>query len=90
MLNDKNILFVYLCCRSSEDNWKNVIKRHQVIGTHILLNQKQNDELQTMLSIDALPQFILIDSDGKIVNNHAPKPDSEEILNDIKKLLERK
>ncbi|MBN2833338.1 MAG: redoxin family protein [Candidatus Delongbacteria bacterium] len=90
MFNNENITFVYLCCRSSEENWKNVIKRHQVIGTHILLNQKQNDELQTMFSIDALPQFVLIDSDGKIVNNHAPKPDSEEILNDIKKLLKRK
>ncbi len=87
MFNNENIAFVYLCCRSSEENWKNVIKRHQVIGTHILLNQKQNDELQTMFSIDALPQFILIDSDGKIVNNHAPKPDTEEIIDEINKLL---
>jgi thiol-disulfide isomerase/thioredoxin len=86
-LNNENVVFIYLCCRSDEDNWKNIIKSHQLTGAHILLNQKQNDELQTKLSINALPQFILVDSKGIIVNYHAPKPDTEEILVEINKLL---
>jgi len=86
-LNNEDVVFVYLCVRSNEDKWENIIKSHQLTGTQILLNQEQNDELRTKLSINALPQFILIDRKGKIVNDHAPKPDSEEILVEINKLL---
>ena len=86
-LNNGNVVFVYLCIRSDEDNWKNIIKSHQLTGTHILLNQEQNDELRTKLSINALPQFILVDRKGKIVNYYAPKPDTEEILVEINKML---
>ena len=86
MLKNKDVEFVYLCCRSNEKNWKNIIKTHQLTGTHILLNQKQNDDLRKKLLINALPQFILVDSNGKIINKHAPKPDTEEILIEINKL----
>ena len=88
MLNDKNVSFVYFCCSSEKETWKNVIKQYQIKGSHILLNDKQYEYLKNKFSISGLPRYILIDKTGNIINPDAPRPDSEQIMNDMKKVIE--
>ncbi len=89
MLHGEKVSFVYLCCRSEEETWKNVIRLHQIKGDHILLNKEQNDYLKTKFSTSGIPRYLLIDKNGKIVSTDAPRPDSEEILRKIKWLIKQ-
>lgn len=88
MLKDKNISFVYLCSHSEKEIWKNVIKQYQIKGNHILLNDKQYEYIKDKFSISGIPHYILIDKNGTIFNPDAPRPDSEQIIKDIKHLFE--
>ncbi len=87
MLKDKNVSFVYLCCRSEEETWKNIIRQFQIKGSHVLLNNEQYNYLKSRFLISGIPRYILIDNSGKIINADAPLPDSEEIIIEINKLL---
>ena len=88
MLKDKNVSFVYLCCDSKEDIWKNVIRQYQMTGDQIFLNKEQYTFWEKKFVIHGIPRFILVDKKGKIIDSNAPRPSSEEILERINKLLE--
>ena len=88
MLKDKNVSFVYLCCDSKEDIWKNVIRQYQMTGDQIFLNKEQYAFWEKKFAIHGIPRFILVDKKGKIIDRNAPRPSSEEILERINKLLE--
>lgn len=88
MFHKENVSFVYLCCRSEEETWKNVIRQHQIKGDHILLSKEQNDYLKTKFSITGIPRYLLIDKNGEIVSTKAPRPDSDEIVKSIRRILQ--
>lgn len=87
MLKGKNVSFVYLCCQSEEKIWQNNIKQFQMTGNQILLNDKQFKYLQSKFSIDGIPRYILIDSSGKVIDDDAPRPNSEIIITKINELI---
>lgn len=88
MLKNKNVAFVYLCSRSKEETWQNVIKQYQMTGNQIFLNDTQYNFLKSKFSIIGIPRYILIDSLGKIIDDDAPGPDSELIINKINEMIE--
>jgi thiol-disulfide isomerase/thioredoxin len=90
MLKGQKVSFVYLCCSSEEETWKKVITQYQMKGEHILLNNEQYEYLKTKFSISGIPRYILIDKTGEIINPDAPRPDSEEILKVINRLMNEK
>jgi thiol-disulfide isomerase/thioredoxin len=87
MLKGEKVSFVYLCCSSEEETWKKVITQYQMNGEHILLNEEQYEYIKTKFSISGIPRYILIDKTGEIINPDAPRPDSDEILNEIDRLI---
>jgi len=86
MLKDKDVSFMYFCCSSEQQTWKNVIKQYQMKGNHILLNDDQYEYLKNRFLISGIPRYILIDKNGEIINPDAPRPDSEKILEQINEL----
>lgn len=84
---NENIVFVYLCCRSSEEAWKRTISDKGLDGKHFLLNLEQYNQLSVQFKIVGLPHYILINKKGVIINN-APRPsETEEIGKTIDELL---
>lgn len=83
----QKVSFVYLCCSSEEETWKKVITQYQMKGEHILLNKEQYEYLKNKFSISGIPRYILLDKTGEIINPDAPRPDSEEILHEINRLM---
>ena len=90
MLKGKKVSFVYLCCASEEETWKKVITQYQIKGEHVLLTKEQYEYLKTKFSISGIPRYILIDKTGTVIIPDVPRPDSEEVLKEINRLLDGK
>lgn len=87
MFEGKNVSFVYLCCRSQKEASQNLIKKHQLKGTHYFLDRIQYEYFEKRFLISGIPRFILIDKSGKIISSDAPRPDSEQTIVGINKLI---
>jgi len=77
---DKDIEFVFLANRCTEKSWKLTIAKENIKGRHILLDDNQFAQLSDKLNVSGIPHYILIDKNGVIVNNNAPRPSQKEKL----------
>ena len=72
----KNIAFVSLSIDKMEhkDKWLKMIEDEDLKGIQILADKDWNSEFVTAYNIKGIPRFILIDTEGNIVNSNAPRP----------------
>jgi thiol-disulfide isomerase/thioredoxin len=72
----KNIAFVSLSIDKMEhkDKWLKMIEDEGLKGIQILADNDWNSEFVTAYNIKGIPRFILIDTEGNIVNSNAPRP----------------
>ncbi|WP_431137380.1 TlpA family protein disulfide reductase [Psychroserpens mesophilus] len=81
-------LYISLDKAELEDKWKDNIKYYDLNGLHMLANLDffkhfaQNHS--TYKGYVSIPQYLIIDENGKIVTNNAPRPSN---LTDLKKIL---
>ena len=87
-LDKNNITFVYIAIDSPEDVWKKIIQEKQLKGQHILLNKKQVEHFKEAYigKTISIPRYMIIDKNGKIVDDNAPRPSDKKtakILSDL-------
>jgi thiol-disulfide isomerase/thioredoxin len=85
---NKKVAFVYLCCKCDEKKWSQDIKDYRIDGENILLTPDQFAHLSNMFNIIGVPKYVIIDKNGRIVNDNAPRPGPVSLLqqNVIKEL----
>ncbi len=76
---DKNVVFIYLASKCSEDAWKETIAEKQIKGKHLLLTDKQYNIFADKFNIGGIPHYILIDKKG-IIHNNAPEPGETKMI----------
>lgn len=65
---DKNkVAFVYLCMDSDSARWKKIVNEIVPEGKHYLSNKIESRYLYKILSVQQIPRYILINKEGKIV-----------------------
>ena len=72
-LKDYDIVYLYLCNRSSEESWKNVIKEYNLTGdncVHYNLPEDQQAAIERYVGISGYPTYKLIDKEGNIHDLH--------------------
>ncbi|NER18116.1 TlpA family protein disulfide reductase [Spongiivirga citrea] len=76
--HNKNIEFVSISVdrKNAYDKWKQMVIDKDLGGIQLYADNAFQSEFITGYSIDAIPRFILIDPEGKIVNADAPRPSS--------------
>lgn len=78
----KEIVFLYISIDQEIDKWKTAVEKMR------LTEQGENlhsFEVSRILKIPSIPRYMIIDKEGKIVDNNATRPSSPETLS---KLLE--
>jgi peroxiredoxin len=77
---DKNIVFVNICVDSHEAEWKNSLKETGLSGTNLIAEGwNKNSEIKPY-GIQGIPHYIIIDANGKIVDNNSPGPSQSNSL----------
>ena len=85
------VVFVYMCCSSKKNNWREMVEKYHLKGHHYYINDEEYTTLSTLYGVRGFPTYILIDQKGRVVNKEAPPPShGTSITIDIEILLEGK
>jgi len=77
----ENIAFVSISTDERKDytKWRTMITNRELGGTQLITEDDFNSDFIQAYAINAIPRFLLIDTDGNIVNADAPRPSSQSI-----------
>lgn len=73
----RNITFLSLSVDHDTAKWQAKVKSGTLTGEQLLIGR--DSEFQRAYNIDGIPRFILLDKQGRIVNNNMLRPSSEDI-----------
>jgi peroxiredoxin len=78
---DKNIVFLSISLDSQKDieKWKNFIEKKELGGIQLIAENAWNSKTVKDYLVDSIPRFIIIDSEGTLVDIDAPTPASGKI-----------
>ncbi len=85
----KNIEFVSISVDKTKDHdtWKKMVEDMELKGVQLFADKDWESQFVQDYLIKGIPRFILIDTEGNIVNANAPRPSSEkliELFNELK------
>ena len=89
-LKDLDIVYLYLCNRSSEESWKTAISQFHLTGEnciHYNLPDNQQSSLERYIGVGGYPTYKIVMPNGKLLPTQAPRPDHPEA---IRKMIEEK
>ncbi|WP_303315323.1 TlpA disulfide reductase family protein [Flavivirga abyssicola] len=74
--HDKNLTFVSISIDSKRDHdkWKKMVKEENMAGVQLFADKDFDSEFIKAYNIFSIPQFILIDPEGGILNAESPRP----------------
>lgn len=78
---------VYLSLDKSANDWLKSAETLNLSVNSFLVEKDFKSPLAIMLKITAIPRYLLIDKEGRIVDSKAPRPSNPELKQMIKKLL---
>jgi thiol-disulfide isomerase/thioredoxin len=95
---NKGVVILYICCDKDDYNWKQFITDNNLKGYHILINEDLDHDLHSRFSYNEMrgnvlkmgfyiPRHMIIDQNGKIVDNRAESQGSRSVYKQINKLL---
>lgn len=78
----KKIEFVSISVdtRKDHDTWKQMVQDEELTGVQLFADNAFNSEFIQAYKIRGIPQFILLDPDGNIVEANAPRPSDEKLI----------
>ncbi|UKJ09143.1 TlpA family protein disulfide reductase [Solitalea lacus] len=77
---NKDIVFLNICVDVDETIWKSNLDKLNLHGVNLLAEGWTRHPVCRDYGITGIPHYVLIDKDGKIVNNNAPRPYQKEEL----------
>lgn len=87
--HNKNIVFVSISVDKIQDKekWHNFVTKQQLSGIQLFAEKDFESDFAKKYRITAIPRFIIIDAEGKIVSADAPRPSSGKLPELIEQLL---
>ena len=70
------ITFIGLSTDGDKSKWEKMVKESPMPGVQLYLGPRS--AFQKAYNIDGIPRFILLDKDGRIINNNMSRPSSDE------------
>lgn len=78
----KNIEFVSISIdeKKNYDKWKQFVDSEGLVGVQLFADNAWQSEFVKKYAINGIPRFILIDTEGNIINADAPRPSNPELI----------
>ncbi len=80
----KEIVFLYISIDEDIEKWKEATKK---LGLEESGENGHSFDIAVKYRVSSIPRYMIIDKNGKIVNDNAPRPSSPETLNMLLELL---
>jgi len=84
----KNIEFVSISIDDKKDHekWEKMVANKELKGIQLFADNDWKSDFVKNYAIDGIPRFILIDTEGKIVNADAPRPSDKKLKEALKEV----
>jgi len=76
---EKDLEFAYICIQSPEEEWREMVTSEELRGQHFLFSNELTAKLAAEVNLRTVPRYLLIDSEGNIIDYNAPKPSDEKL-----------
>jgi thiol-disulfide isomerase/thioredoxin len=85
---DKNIAFVSISVDKKTDTikWKKMILEKKLGGIQLITDDERNSDFLKKYVVSTIPHFILLDTEGKIIDADAPRPSNPKLIENLKEL----
>ena len=84
---DDDVEVLYVGHRDQRISLESAIKKYEILGKHIILNEKETELWKKEFEVGGIPSYVLLDRHQKVVEFHAPHPDDPLIFTMIDSLL---
>lgn len=90
--DNKDIVFVSISidAKNEYDKWRTMVPAKNVGGIQLLADKSLESDFMKFYSVGMIPRSIMIDAEGNIISQHAPRPSSPETRTFINDLLNKK
>lgn len=85
----EKVKIISICMNSNEENWKQVLAKYQLKTVNLFANKNWGRILKDGYDINSYPHYVLIDEEGKIIENKCNRP-SQGIEQTIIEILKTK
>ena len=83
----QNLTFVYLSIDKDKEKWVNfLVNNPDLKGLHLNLDEGETEELSKNYRLRGVPQYLLINPEGLLIENNAPHPSDSKALEILKNL----
>lgn len=82
----KNIQFLSISVDDDTKKWKNVVSQKKMKGFQLIAKKDWRTSVAKDYQLKTIPRFILIDTEGKIIDADAPRPSEERLVEVLKSL----
>jgi thiol-disulfide isomerase/thioredoxin len=87
-LEGKDVVFLFLGVECTAESWSKTIKTSGIEGEHYLLSKDEYSLLGSRFQIVGIPRYMLINKEGKIIDDNAKRPsDKMGLISQINLLL---
>jgi peroxiredoxin len=69
----KDVVFINICVDAKEKEWKEALSKYQLDGINLIAEGWSNNLVCKAYNVSGIPHYLLIDKNGKIANNNAPR-----------------
>jgi thiol-disulfide isomerase/thioredoxin len=83
----KDVSFLYFSTDAKSSNWIRAIKTLSITGNHYRLGKSLRKETNDMFNVAYIPRYVLIDKNGKVVDDNAKRPSNDASKIEIENLL---
>lgn len=73
-LKSKDVVFLYIGVECNKESWEKTIKEKQLEGEHYYADKNESVLLSNKFNFSAIPRYVLIDKEGKVAEEDAPRP----------------
>lgn len=70
---DKDVLFLNICVDEKGSAWTDKVKELKLDGVNLVAEGWTTNQVCKDYNIKGIPHYVLIDKEGKIINNNAPR-----------------
>jgi peroxiredoxin len=74
IFKDKKVKIISICMETEEENWRYMIQKYQLKTLNLYATGNWENILKENYDIGGFPHYVLIDKDGKIIENKCVRP----------------
>jgi peroxiredoxin len=75
----EDLVFLYISIDDREADWKKMVEKKKLEGVHVL-SQGWASVVPKNYNIQGIPRYFIIDKEGKIFSNNAPRPSADKVI----------